>query len=85
MVADEYLVILWERGGYLMREHGRWAYYMLMRPYGPGAAPRGVVDWWEMDGETVIPEIGHHAWAVIVYDHPLTAKEIKDYELAEVS
>ena len=58
-------------------------YYMLARPFGPGAQPKGVVDWGELDGKTVIPSIGHHAWAWIEYDHPLTAKEVYDYELED--
>ena len=64
-------------------EGKRYRYYMLMRPFSPGAQPSGVKDWGDLDGHTVIPEIQHHAWSWIEYDHPLTDKEIRDYELAK--
>ena len=59
-------------------------YYCLMRPVGPGAVPHGFVEWGSLDGHTVIPSIGHHAWSWVAYPHPLTAKEIRSYELAPV-
>ena len=66
-------------------ESGRkFLYYLLMRPVGPGCQPPGSVDWGNMDGETVLPEIGHHAWGWVEYDHLLTEKELRDYEMAEV-
>ena len=65
-------------------ERRYWVYYMLMRPYGPGTAPHGVVDWAELDGVTIVPGINHAAWAVLAYQRQLTAREISDYELAEV-
>ena len=58
-------------------------YYMLMRPFGPGCQPRGSVDMWPLDGETVIPEIGHHAWAIVWYERRLTDEELRDYEMVE--
>ena len=60
----------------------RYRYYMLMRPLGPGTAPRGIVDWGKLDPNVLIESIGHHAWAWIEYDHPLTIEEVRDYELA---
>lgn len=60
----------------------RYLYYLLMRPVGPGCQPPGSINWGSMDGKTVIPEIGHHAWGWVEYDHPLTEKELQDYEMA---
>lgn len=59
-------------------------YYLLMRPVGPGCQPPGSVDCGNMDGETVLPEIGHYAWGWVEYDHPLTEKELQDYEMVVV-
>ena len=58
-------------------------YYLLMRPVGPGCQPQGSIDWGNMSG-AALPEIGHHVWGWVAYDHQLTEKEIRDYELVEV-
>lgn len=63
----------------------RWLYYLLMRPVGPGCQPPGSVDWGNMDGEMVLPEIKHHAWGWVEYDHELSEHEIESYELAVVT
>lgn len=62
----------------------KFLYYLLMRPVGPGCQPPGALDWGSMDGKTVLPEIGHHAWGWVEYDHPLTARELEAYEMMEV-
>lgn len=59
-------------------------YYLLMRPVGPGCQPPGALDWGSMDGTTVLPEIGHHAWGWVEYGRELTAKELETYEMIGV-
>ena len=61
---------------------GRYRYYCLLRPVGPGAVPPGFCDWGECAPEKVIPEIGRGAWGWVEYEHQLTFFEIAEYELA---
>lgn len=53
-----------------------YAYGMRLRGYSPGAQPKGVIE--RRDDPRGI----YHD--VIVYDRPLTEKEIRDYELDEL-
>lgn len=63
----------------------KYCYYCLMRPVGPGAVPNKFVDWGELDHRVVIESINHGAWGWVEYENPLTAQQIKDYELAPVN
>ena len=59
-----------------------WWYYMTQRPPAPGAQPkRGLVKCFEYDDRLYVEAIGRKAWGSVVYDRPLTAEEIDEYEL----
>lgn len=61
-------------------------YYSTQRPLWPGTFPRPTGNRAEAienyDSRTYVPEIGREAWGHIDYEHPLTAQEAADYELA---
>ena len=71
-----------EKYGQEEQHAGRYRYYCLLRPVGPGAVPPGFADWGECDPDKVIPEIGRGAWGWVEYERELTLVEIADYELA---
>ena len=54
---------------------GRYLYGMPFRGISPGAQPNGIVEFYPPSMQ--YPQY----WNVIVYDKPLTDKEISDYEL----
>jgi len=58
-------------------------YYCIHRPAVPGAIPRGIVNITDCDPQEYIPEIGQGAYSIVSYDHPLTKKEVWEYELTE--
>lgn len=51
----------------------RYAYGMRLRGFSPGAQPRGVLE--RQDDRS-----GRY-YDIIIYDHALTDKEVRDYEL----
>lgn len=53
----------------------RYLYGMPFRGVAPGAQPKGIVEFYPPSVQ--FPQY----WNVIVYDHPLTDKEISNYEL----
>ena len=60
-------------------------YYLTQRPPMPGAIPRGAIAVAEYDGREFVREINRAAYGWAEYDHPLTKREIEDYELVEAS
>ena len=62
-----------------------YSYYMTQRPPQIGAMPKnGLQDILFLDEDenaVYVPEIGHHAYAILRYQRELTDKEISDYEL----
>lgn len=57
----------------------RWRYATLMRPPGPGAVPRD--GWVDCCFDEGCAPSGHHYWGWVEYNHPLTDKQVHDYEL----
>lgn len=59
-----------------------WWYYTTQRPPAPGAQPkRGLLKFFVYEDRLYVEAIGRFAWGSVVYDRPLTAEEIDDYEL----
>ena len=58
-------------------------YALLMRPPAPGAYPRENLNCVCFE-EKPAPS-GHHSWGWAEYSHPLTEKQISDYELEPLS
>ena len=64
-----------------MERLGCW-YYTTQRPPAPGAQPkRGLLKFFVYENRLYVEAIGRFAWGSVVYDRPLTAEEIDDYEL----
>jgi len=59
----------------------KYRYYLAERPPSLGTHPKGTVDMKGFDNKTDVPEIGGKAWGYVEYDHPLTDKQVSDYEL----
>lgn len=63
----------------------KYAYYMIYRPAMPGAMPReGLVEIENLDADgerQYVPQIDSKAYSRIIYNRPLTRKEIRAYEL----
>lgn len=58
-----------------------YSYLTLNRPPMPGGIPReGLVEQEGFDQRE--QRYGYRCWGIVVYDRPLTDKEVKDYELA---
>lgn len=67
-----------------MERVGYW-YYITQRPPAPGAMPkRGLIKFFEYERRLFVPAIGRNAYGSLVYDRPLTAEEIDDYELVQM-
>lgn len=62
----------------------RYRYYVTQRPPEPGAVPEDdkVIDSECYDQRILINRAGE-AWGWVEYDHPLTPRQISDYELTE--
>lgn len=63
-----------------------YSYYLTQRPAGPGCQPReGLIRVMDLSGCAEEGEcvriIGRSAYSRVDYDRPLTAKEVRDYEL----
>lgn len=57
-------------------------YYSVLRPVMPGAYPNhDVVQIINFDDRTYCEEIEQNAWGYILFQVPLTEKEVEDYEL----
>lgn len=62
-----------------------YTYAMLQRPPMPGAMPKkGLVEVQSFDKKEPVVQINKMAWGILRYDHPLTDREIDDYELAKL-
>lgn len=46
-------------------------YYSILRPVGPGTAPRGFVRFENFPKRTYIEEIGREAWGYLIYNKPI--------------
>ena len=57
-------------------------YFCPMRPPQPGAVPKEGLQYVEFfKGRKYVFQIKEMAWGYVVYNRPLTAEEIADYEL----
>lgn len=56
-------------------------YYSIMRPVGPGTAPRGFVEFENYENKKYIEEIGREAWGFLIYKEPL--KNPEEWDLIE--
>ena len=56
-------------------------YYSIMRPVGPGTAPRGFVEFENFQQRTFIEEIGREAWGYILYKEAI--KNPEEWDLIE--
>ena len=60
-------------------------YYLLMRPFVPGAIPKcKVVNSESFPERRFIPAINHNAYVWFDTEEPLNVQDVIDYELAEV-
>lgn len=60
----------------------RYRYYCPQRPPMPGAVPgKGIVEVKYNDDRSMMEGCQRPAWGWVEYDHELTAKEVRDYEL----
>ena len=60
----------------------KYRYYCRMRPPAPGAVPFELGALCKVfDERQYVPEIDCMAWGWVEYDHPLSPKEVADYEL----
>ena len=57
-------------------------YLLPNRPVGPGTVPKGFYDFENYPERMMV--CGHMVWGEVRYDHPLTEKEIGDYELIDI-
>lgn len=60
------------------------AYGMRFRPIGPGCQPSGWAKSKEFDLRTRL-KTGEEVHAILWYDHELTDKEVRDYELVRIA
>lgn len=71
-------------GGFEMYETDLYKYYCLMRPPMIGGLPIDtalIVEAEVFEERRYVPEIDRMAWGWVVYNRPLTPKDIADYEL----
>ena len=60
-------------------------YYLSERPVGIGTQPKDFLQFENFDEKKFVEEAGKEAWAFVEYDHELSEKEIKEYELTPVN
>ena len=67
--------------GYGLSERDAYKYYLTQRPVDIGTFPKGPVRIVSFDSRESVERWNYQAWGYLVYDAPLTEKQISDYEL----